>query len=197
MSCVRKYFHTPQTDRLIQEAYRLFRVYNNRKAINTCAKRLGWPKHIVTRRGQVLGLARVKELPWSDRETEVLERYHWMCPRRIVMRLQEAGFNRTETAVNLKLKRLRIRGSGDYYSATSLAEAFGVDGHKVTRWIRSGQLKAQMKGTERQPQQGGDAFVIHRAAVKDFALRCPDEYDLAKVEKYWYLDLITDGRICR
>jgi site-specific DNA-cytosine methylase len=38
---------------------------------------------------------------------------------------------------------------------------------------------------------------VDAAAVRDFGCRCPDEIDLKKVEKFWFLDLLTDGRICR
>jgi len=72
-----------------------------------------------------------------------------------------------------------------------------VDSHKVTRWIGAGLLEAERRGTARTELQGGDTWLIFRAEVKEFVLRCPDEYDLGKVEKWWFLDLITDGRICR
>ena len=78
-----------------------------------------------------------------------------------------------------------------------LAEVMGVDSHKVTRWIGAGLLEAERRGTARTELQGGDTWLIFRAEVKEFVLRCPDEYDLGKVEKWWFLDLITDGRICR
>jgi len=192
----RKYIPTPEIDRVIREAYQKLRKFGNRRAIPNAAKRIGWPKWAVSRRALHLGLARTKELPWSEKEIAILEEYGWMSPERIALKLKEAGFPRTATAVSQKIKRLLILSNGDWYSANQLAEAFGADIHKITRWIRSGELKADRRGTARTNGQGGDTYVITRAAVKAFALRCPNEYDLARVEKFWFLDLITDGKIC-
>jgi hypothetical protein len=194
----RKYFHSPETDRLIQEAYRQFRVYGNRRAIPLCCRKLGWPGHVVKKRAVSLGLSRTRDAgPWSERELQILEAGSHLTDQGLVRRLAAAGFQRTEAAVHLKLRRLRIRSNRDWYSANQLAEAFGVDSHKVTRWIKAGALAAARRGTERLAVQGGDGFVIEHKDVREFALRFPEEYDLAKVEKFWFLDLITGGRICR
>jgi hypothetical protein len=45
-------------DEEIRDAYHLYVNYNNRKAIGSCARKLGLPKWLVTRRGGALGLAR-------------------------------------------------------------------------------------------------------------------------------------------
>jgi hypothetical protein len=56
-------------------------------------------------------------------------------------------------------------------------------------------LHATRRGTDRTEAQGGDSYWITHKAVRDFVLRCPDEIDLAKVEKMWFLDLVTAGRL--
>ena len=56
-----KYFFTPAMDDEIRHAYHLHLDHNNRRAIGGCAKKLGVPRWLVTRRGGTLGLARVKE----------------------------------------------------------------------------------------------------------------------------------------
>jgi len=33
--------------------------------------------------------------------------------------------------------------------------------------------------------------------VKRFVLRAPEEIDLCSVEKFWFLDLLMDVKICR
>jgi hypothetical protein len=59
-------------------------------------------------------------------------------------------------------------------------------------------LRATLRGTDRTEIQGGDTFWITQIAVRDFVLSYPDEVDLRKVEKWWFLDLVTNGRIgCR
>ena len=79
----------------------------------------------------------------------------------------------------------------------ALAAAFGVDAHKVCTWIHRGLLRADRRGTDRTRQQGGDTWWIPISSVRKFILRAPEEIDLARVEKFWFLDLLTGGKICR
>lgn len=191
------YVSTPQIDAEIREAYRKFREFNNRKAITLAARRIGWPRHVVTKRARVLGLSRAKEKPWSDRELSLIQQFGYLCDEKLSEKLRASGYNRTATAFHLKVKRMRIKSNSDWYSANQLAEAFGCDIHMVRRWIMSKALPAEKRGTDRTSAQGGDTWLIWHWDVQRFALAHPDEYDLAKVEKYWFLDLITGGKICR
>ncbi len=192
---VHKYPSNPRIDEAIREAYRQFRNYNNRTALTALAKRIGWPKHRVNGRGCELGLARAKELYWSEEETAIVAKWGHLTDKAIQTKLQNAGFARTLTAVHLKVKRLRIKKNLDGYSATKLAEAFGVDPKTVTKWINRGMLQAERRGTHRTDKQNGDTFWITNESVKTFVQRYPDEVDLAKVEKWWFLDLVTGGKI--
>jgi hypothetical protein len=70
-----------------------------------------------------------------------------------------------------------------------------VDAHKITYWINRKMLVATRRGTARSESQGGDTYWITHRAVREFVLRYPDEIDLRKVEKWWFLDLVTAGRI--
>ncbi len=195
----RRLVHVPSTqiDAEITAAYKKFREFNNRKAITLAARRIGWPRHAVVKRARQLGLARTKEAPWTEREVSVLQQYGYLSDAKLAEKLRAHGFVRSATAVHLKCKRMRIKGNGDWYSATKLATAFGLDNHVVLRWINSKALPAEKRGTERGEAQGGDTWLIRHEDVQRFALAYPDEYDLAKVEKYWFLDLITGGKICR
>ena len=56
-------------------------------------------------------------------------------------------------------------------------------------------LKASRRGTARTESQGGDTYWITHAAVREFVLTHPDEVDLRKVEKWWFLDFVSDSRI--
>jgi hypothetical protein len=185
------YVPTPEIDRMITEAYGRNRKFGNRTAITTAARKIGWPAWKVHRRAIALGIARTKEAPWSADELAILSRYGWMCDDKLSDRLKSAGFHRTATAVHLKKKRMHIRRNGDWYSATQLAEAFGEDSHKIIKWIRAGLLRGVRRGTDRTEQQGGDTHLILHRDVREFALAHPDEYELAKVEKRWFLELVT------
>jgi hypothetical protein len=67
--------------------------------------------------------------------------------------------------------------------------------HKVLAWIRRGILAAERRGTNRTQRQGGDIWWISDRAVRRFILRYPEEIDLARVEKIWFLDLLTGGKL--
>jgi hypothetical protein len=186
---------TPLMDEEIRRAYRLYREFNNRKAISACARKLQLPRWMVNRRGATLGLARIKEPGWSAEEVAVLERWGHLTDAVIQRKLKAAGFQRSIQGIHLKMKRLRIRQNLDGHSAYSLATAFGVDAHKITYWITRKMLTATRRGTERSESQGGDTYWITHTAVREFVLAYPDEIDLWKVEKWWFLDLLTSGRI--
>lgn len=192
-----KYAPSPQIDELIRDAYRSYREGGDRRALTRTAAKIRWPKHMVNRRGAQLGLAHVKEAPWRESEVQLLEQYGHLTPQVIARRLRAAGYQRSENAVHIKLTRMRIKQNLEGYSATQLANALGVDSHCVTKFIHSKRLKAERRGTERTDAQGGDVWWITRSAAKAFVEQFPDEVNFHKVEKFWFLDLITDGRICR
>ena len=191
----RKYVFTDQIDQLIREIYLTPRKAKMSPGIRLLAKRVGMPHWALKKRARELGLARTKELPWSEPELENLARYAWMSDERIRLKLKAAGYARTVTAIHLKLKRMRFKHDGSFYSAYSLAQSLGIDPHAVTRWIKSGHLKAKFRGTARGAQQNGDSYLIQEKDVRRFILEHPTDIDLRKVDQLWFLDLITDGLV--
>jgi predicted site-specific integrase-resolvase len=192
----RKYVFTPQIDQLIREIYLNQPDAKTRPGIRVLAKKVGMPHWALKKRARELGLARTKEKPWSDAELEILARYAWMSDERIRLKLKQAGYARTATAVHLKLKRMKFKHDGNFYSANSLAEALGIDNHVVSRWIKSGHLRAQLRGTRRTDAQHGDVYLIHEKDVRRFIIEHPTDVDLRKVDQLWFLDLITNGLVC-
>jgi DNA-directed RNA polymerase specialized sigma24 family protein len=190
-----KYPSNSRIDEAITKAYNQYREFGNRKAIRNLAERIAWPRWAVNRRAREIGIAQTKESAWSEAEESILHRWGHLVDQGIQTKLAKAGFQRSLTAVHLKVTRLRIKKNLDGYSATSLSKAFGVDGHVVTKWIQRGLLKAERRGTARIDQQNGDTYWITNAAVKQFIVAYPNEISLAKVEKFWFLDLVTDGGI--
>jgi hypothetical protein len=188
-----KYVHTPETDALIRHAYHLYSDYNNGNALQSTATKLGWPKWVVIRRGRSLGLSRTREGPWTSAEEELLEKWGFLSLGRIALKLRQAGFKRTETAIHLKMKRLRIRAGLDGYSMRKLAEAFGIDDHKVALWVKRNQLKPIRTGIT--VGQNEKLYFSH-GEIRRFILHNPEEIDLAKCEKLWLLDIVSGGRLC-
>ena len=192
----RKYVFTDQIDHLIREIYLSPPRAKTRPGIRLLAKKVGMPHWALKKHARELGLARTKELPWSERELEILFRYAWMSDERIRLKLKAAGYARTVTGIHLKLKRMRFKHDGSFYSATGLPQALGIDSHAVTRWIKSGHLRAKFRGTARTAQQNGDIYLIHEKDVRRFILEHPTEIDLRKVDQLWFLDVLTNGFVC-
>jgi hypothetical protein len=191
----RKYKPTPEIDAIIRNAY-LKQRNGDRNALKAASRKIDWSRSAVCKRGAELGITRAKERPWTPEEEEMLERLGHLAPTGIRRRLAKAGFFRSVAAIQAKMNRCRIKANLDGYSACRLADAFGVDIHKVLVWIRRGLLKAERRGTERTAAQGGDIWWISHREVRRFILRAPEELDLARVEKIWFLDLLSGGKLC-
>jgi hypothetical protein len=106
---------------------------------------------------------------------------------------QEIWLCRTATAIHLKLRRMRFKSDPSFYSGKGLADALGIDSRVVTRWIKVGHLRAQLRGIKRIPEQGGDTYLIREKDARRFILHHPPEIDLRKVDQLWFLDLMTNG----
>lgn len=189
-----KYLPTAESDHLIRNAYLRQRT-GDRAALKLVTRELGWTRSAVSKRGAELGVTRVKEKPWCEQEELLLERFGYLAPTGIQRKLAEAGFARSVAAIQVKLNRNRIKSNLGGYSACSLADALGVDVRKVLKWIQNRFLKAERRGTERTAEQGGDMWWISDRSVRRFVLRFPEEIDLARVEKIWFLNLLTDGKL--
>jgi len=151
------------------------------------ARRLNVPRWVINRRAAALGLSRPKDRPWSAQEEAHLEAsFH-----RVSIKTMARKLGRSPTAVKLKAKRLGLRKYDEGYTASSLAEALGVDPHWVLTRIRSGKLRASHRHTERTAQQGGDSWLITDEALVDFLREHPYDIDLRKVDSLWFMDLIA------
>lgn len=188
------------TNDLIDQRLRTIYLKPDRKrsgdqSVKKLAAQIGWPKWALTRRAAQLNLSRVKEAPWSEDELVILRRYAWMSPQRLRLKLKAAGFNRTATAIDVKLDRTYARRNTPYLTANGLSVLFGVDNHCVTRWIKLGYLPSRKRGTDRREANGGDMYMIHEDEVYKFILARPLEFDIRKVDQLWFLDLVTQGKI--
>jgi hypothetical protein len=70
----RKYIFTDQIDQLVREIYLKSPDAKTRPGIRLLllAKKIGMPHWALKKRARELGLARTKELPWSEPELEIL-----------------------------------------------------------------------------------------------------------------------------
>ncbi len=190
-----KYVFTNQIDALIRGIYLDRLGVKRRPGIRVLAKKVGIPHWALKKRARELGLARTKEKVWSEPELEILARYAWMSDERIRLKLKAAGYSRSATGIHLKLRRMKFKHDPGFYSASGLAQALGIDSHAVSRWIRSGHLKAKLRGTRRGEKQNGDVYLIREKDVRRFILEHPTEIDLRRVDQLWFLDLVTNGLV--
>ena len=153
----------------------------------------GLPRWKITRYAQEMGWSakQKKAPPWTDRELKILKQSAHHCPDVIQRRLKKIGFNRSINSIVLKRKRMRFLQNINGQSATSLAICLGEDSHFVLRAIRTGILKASKRIQNRTPQQGGNAWLIKDKDVREFIINNVNLIDLRKVDKYWFVGLLT------
>lgn len=166
------------------------------QGVKAYAAELGWPHHVLVHRASQLGIARVKEKPWSNEELAALRQWAHFSPPHIERLFKKAGFKRSEASIACMRKKSQAFKTAPWYSATSLAVLMGVDAHMVTdSWLPKG-LKFIWKGSNRRAQwQGGDVRLFHQKEIRRFFIEHPEEIDLLKVDKYWFLEMITGGAI--
>ena len=86
---------------------------------------------------------------------------------------------------------MRFLKNLDGMSAHDLAYCLGVDEHFITRAIKGSRLKAEPRGTARTEAQGGDSYYIQRKDIRTYVTNWLNEIDIRKVDKYWFVDLLT------
>lgn len=179
-----KYFWTPAQDEILRKRYD-----SRTETINALAAVFGYPRWEVRHRAKVLGVARVKEPRWTEEEEEHLRKY--LSTRSIKQLAKELG--RSLTAIWLKKKRLGIRKTDDGYTLRGLCEALGVDHHKVEYWVAQGWLKKRTRGIDRKGV--GDYWYVSDEALRKFICSHPEEIDLRRVEKFWFIDLLAGVKV--
>lgn len=190
----KKYRFTEEIDAEIRRVWR--EEMKNLKAApgRKLAEKLGYPAWIIKRRARELGVSyHIKRGPeWTPEEFEILERYAFLTPQRISKRLRDAGFERTEMAVHIKLSRLKLRKETPFYTGRQLARLFGEDDHKIMKWGVDGVLPFKRKGEGRTRKQGGDTKLFHEIDVYLFLVKYRDYYDIRKVNQQWLLSVLID-----
>lgn len=166
------------------------------RALQSLCEDLPFPRHAIKAQARALGLGRklgTAYRPWTEQEVDYLHAHLATSPMsELALKLR-----RTKQAVQLKIKKLGITKSSDGYTLRQLEPLLGMDAHKTRRMISTGLLKAARKHTERLAIQGGDAYHVTDAALKAFVIRHPEQVDLRRVDRDWFLDLLTDGAVWR
>ena len=175
------------------------RFYSNpikRGTLAPFAMSINRPDWWVKRRASLIGatIRRTKPPIWSDPEEAILEENAALSPRTISKRLKAAGFNRTETAVSVKLRRQGIsiveeRELAGIYSLVRVSQILGCDEATVRRWIRLSLLKAKTRNGGVTEATHSDRWAIKRSDLKSFLFRNPEAIDLRKVDRDLFLNM--------
>lgn len=195
---------TPEVHKKLEYIYSFRKGQKDRPAdvpkVRDYAAELGVGHHILCSYAAKQGWVQTKEPNWSRPELRVLEKYAHLSPERIQIYMKSAGFHRTVTSILLMRKRRNAHKSAPYYSQTSVCKLLGVDNHKFERdWLLkfADELPFEMKGTSRRKdtRQHGDVKLFHIDTLREFFCNHPEEIDLGKVDKVWFLWLVTRGRV--
>lgn len=180
-----------QIDAIIRRTYQKTPA---RQDVQHCAATVGRPRWWVSKRAQKLGLVapRFKQPAWCEAEIDIITELAHRQPKAIQKALRRAGFTRSETAIIVKLKRIGAdRTDPLHLNANQLATVMGVDRKTVGAWITKGWLKAK----RREASALDDFWSIHRRDIRRFIVDNVAAVDLRKVDKFWFVDLLTERGI--
>lgn len=195
---------TPEIHEKLEYIYKFQAVRKDRPkdapTVREYAEQLGVGHHVLCQYAAKQGWVKSKEPNWTRPELKLLEKYAHLSPERIQLYMDRAGFHRTVVSIRLMRKRRCAHKGAPYYSATAACKLLGVDNHKFERdWLVKypDELKYELKGTARseKTRQHGDVKLYHVDILRDFFCNHPEEIDLAKVDKVWFLWLVTNGRV--
>lgn len=183
------------TDAIDEMIRRFYRRGLKRGDVPRLSAMAGRPKWWVKKRAGELGLAVQRTAPtqWSAEELALLEENHHKNPTAIRSMFARRGFNRSTTAIVVKMKRMGLSGvDEDYFTARGLADVMGVESHTVLRWIEKYGLKAKRVGPRGEPDKNGLRWWIRRQDVRRFVIENAALIDLRKVvDKEWFIELLA------
>lgn len=182
-----KYEWTPEREKLLRDRYNS--TIRGRAA--EIAESLGWPKWVIKKRAQQIGLSHaVNRKEWTQEDLNFLLEHcgsrtsHWISKQ----------LGRSETSVVMKCKHLQIsRRVQQGYTMRELELCFGTDHHVIERWISQGKLKARRRRTARK----FDIWAVTDEQILNFIINHPLSFRLDKVDQTWFMDLITAAGIMR
>jgi hypothetical protein len=182
-----------QCDHIDAEIRRVYTSNPTKGMVAALAASIGRPRWWISKRALKLGLTvpRFKEPEWTAAELEIVTRNAAKCLEAIRMALRRHGYDRTEAAIKLQIKRRSIEHTdSEHLTARGLALIMGVDSKTVARWIEREGLPAKRRGTARVEVQGGDMWHIHRRTFRVWLKDHAQCVDLRKVDKFAFFDLI-------
>jgi hypothetical protein len=183
-----KYVWEPWMDELVRQRYD-----SQPRTIDWLQTQIPFPRPIIQQRAQKLGVARLRTPGWTEAELAYVHTHlgHEAVPA-IAKKL-----GRSQTAIRLMAKRRGInKHTTGGYTANSLVSLLGWQHHRTKQLVERGWLQAtrrQMAYGDKRP----DAYLITEEALYRCLIAHPELIDLRRVDKDWFLDLVTKGAITK
>jgi len=187
-----KYVFTPEMD--IELLYTYSINTDSKPRLLNLARKFNMPRWALYQRALKIGAVRSshQKKKWENEEINLLEKYARYEPLTIRKRLAKAGFQRSIASIVLKRKRMRLLSNSEGMSACLCAQFLGIDLHRVLHHIKSNLLKAE---TIRCDREGKANYYIREKDLRSFIINNPDAIDLRKVEKYYFIELLANGKV--
>ena len=115
-----------------------------------------------------MGILQDKSPDWTEKEVKILtEMISNHPPLTIARRL-----HRSVNAVVVKSKRLGLlrRYRDGWYTMKEVCEILGIDHHKATRWIETGELKASYHHGHKPQKNGSGYWHIDKLDLRSFII---------------------------
>jgi len=126
---------------------------------------------------------------WSDTELSFLEKYQYLTNKSLSVKFHKSGFNRSPVAVSIMRRRLRLLQNKKGMSASQLSLCLGVSHAVILRDVQKKRLIVKQNDMKKD---GNIEYVIKEADIREYITNNISAIDLAKVDKYWFLDLFTN-----
>jgi len=178
-----KYVFTEEMDERIRDTYD-----SKRETIEMLVRAFGFPDYAIKQRATILGVTRFRPRNWTADEINFLKQnLHLLSLSTLAQKL-----GRSETAIRLKAKRLRINKGDRGFTQRSLCEVLGVDHHKVEYWRAQGWLIGMRRNTKRTTF---DYWHFDPEDVRSFIVGHPYEVNLRRVEPLTFIEILTGAEI--
>ena len=187
-----KYLFTSEMDKELLYTYSI--NTDSKPRLINLAKKFNMPRWVLYQRALKIGAVKSshqKKL-WKDEEINILEKNAQYAPQTIKKRLEKAGFQRSIASIVLKRKRMRLLSNLEGMSACLCAEFLGVSLHIILNHIKAGLLTAEII---RYDRQGKANYYIREKNLRKFIVNNPDLIDLRKIEKYYFIELLANGKV--
>lgn len=155
--------------------------------IDELQRRLGVPRGIVQKWAFELGVTRHMERGWTPEQVEYL-RQHFRKDKAVDI---AKHLGHTVSSVRYKANRLGLSQTrDDCYTLTALCEGLGRSHKQAKRWADQGWIK----GERRANSTSNDPWTFTAKNIHDFIIAHPEEIDLRRVDKFWFIDILAGGR---